>query len=279
MNMNKLHVVLTASAVFIALLGMAGSGPAAAEESFIRVPLGVSYSSSYWWRGVELNGKDIGVVWANAGLEMGSTGITLFAAAGLSEDYLLYDNSGFEDYRRGQKSLSEFDYGASYSTTLADTVTIGAGVTYIHYAFYDALVKDATDPSFIEGSVSVGLKTVLNPTLSLYYDYYVEESAAKTPQDEDYYARLAVSHDILAKNDFTFTAGAWAGYYNNAYLEREGWSDAGLSLAIGFTAGSASFRGAAYYARSLTSDFQLEDANAGKMKNHFWSEFGVSYKI
>jgi hypothetical protein len=277
--MKKSLLVLVASAATIALLGTAGSGPAAAEDSFIRVPLGLSYSSSYWWRGIELNGKDVGVAWANAGLELGSTGITLFAAAGLSEDYLLYDNTGFEDYRQGQKSLSEFDYGVSYSVTVAEKVSIGLGAAYIHYPYYDALVKDATDPSFAEGSLSVGLKVPLNPTLSVYYDYYVEESAAKTPRDEDYYARFSVSHDLLSKNDFTFTAGAWAGYYNNAYLEREGWSDAGLSLAIGFAAGDASFRGAAYYARSLSSDFQLEDADAGKMKNHFWSEFGVSYKI
>lgn len=277
--MKKSLLILAASAVTVALLGTAGSRPAVAEGSFVRVPLGLSYSSSYWWRGVELNGKDIGVAWANAGLELGSTGITLFAAAGLSEDYLLYNNSGFEDYRRGQKSLNEFDYGVSYSVTVGEKIAIGAGLAYIHYPFYDALVKDATDPSFAEGSLSVGLKTVLTPTLYVYYDYYAEESAVKTPQDEDYYARLTVSHDILAKNDFTFTAGAWVGYYNNAYLEREGWSDAGMSLAIGFTAGDASFRGAAYYARSLSPDFQLEDADTGKMKNHFWSEFGVSYKI
>lgn len=277
--MKKVHVLLAASAAIITLLGTIGRKSAAAEERFIRVPLGLSYSSSYWWRGVELNGKDIGIVWANAGLELGSTGITIFGAAGLSEDYLLYDNSGYEDYRRGQKSLSEFDYGASYSVTVAEKVAIGAGVAYIHYAFYDALDKNATNPSFVEGSLSVGLKTVLNPTLYFYYDYYVEESAAKTPQNEDYYIRLTVSHDIMAKNDFTFTGGAWAGYYNNAYLEHKGWSDAGLSLTIGYTAGDATFRGAAYYARSLSGDFQLEDADAGKMKNHLWAEFAVTYKI
>ncbi len=278
--MKKIMYTLAVTYISFAVLSVAGLKVAVAEESSaIRVPLSLSYSSSYWWRGVELNGKDIGVMWANAGVELGNTGVAIFVAAGLSEDYLLSDNSGYENYRRGQKSLSEFDYGASYSVTIAEKVAIGAGVAYIHYPFYDALLEDATDPSFIEGSLSIGLKTVLNPTLYLYYDYYVEESAAKTPQSEDYYARFSVSHDMLSKNDFTFTTGAWLGYYNNAYLEREGWSDAGLSLSIGFAAGDASFRAAVYYARSLSADFQLEDADAGKMKNHFWSEFSMSYKL
>ena len=60
--MKKSLFVLAAMAVSIALLGTAGSRPAAAEGSFVRVPHGLSCSSSYWWRGVELNGKDMGVM-------------------------------------------------------------------------------------------------------------------------------------------------------------------------------------------------------------------------
>lgn len=278
--MKKLSLALTALALSTALFGgVTATGAHAEESTFLRAPLALSYSSSYWWRGVELNGKDVGVVWANAGLELGGTGISLFVAAGLPEDYLLYNNSGYESYHKTQKTLSEFDYGAGYSTTIADIVNLGVSLVYIHYPFYDEADPGAIDPSFIEGSLSVGLKTVLNPTVYAYYDYYVEESAAKTPQDEDYYLKFSVSHDILSAGDFTFTAGAWVGYYNNAYLEREGWSDAGASLAIAKSVADASFRGAVYYARSLSTDFQLEDSEAGRMKNHLWAEFGMSYKI
>ncbi len=278
--MKKLFSALMIFCIAIAMITF-NAALGAAEDSFLKIPVGVSYSSVYWWRGVELYGKNNGVVWGNAGVELGSTGITLNFAAGLAEDYLMNYNNSDGSYRDYQKSLTEFDYVAGFSHTFADLIALSLGAAFIQYHFYDE-VAGATDPSFWEGSFGLALKTVLNPSVTVYYDYYVEETASKTPRDEDYYVKLAVSQDLVSQNDFTFSAGAWAGYYNNAYLERKGWSDAGVTLGIAQKVGNATFKGAVNYARSLSSDFQITDTyntEAGKLRNHLWADFGISYSL
>ena len=278
--------MITAFTGFAAFLLSLSAAPTAhaAGESFLKVPVSLSYSSTYWWRGVELNGKDIGVAWGSAGLELGDTGLTLSAAAGLSEDYMLQTDDSTDDYKtnkKSQKALTEYDYGISYAAEFADLVSLGLGVMYVHYAYYDEADSTAIDPSFWEGSFSLGIKTVLNPTVNFYYDYYVEErtgsDGTKTPVNEDYYVKFSVSQDVYSADGFTFGIGAWAAYYNNAYLEADGWSDAGISLRTSKETGNARFSGAAYYARSLSSDFQKEYTGVGKLKNHLWAEFGVGY--
>ena len=283
--MKKIMLSLLAGAAALTFSFSAATTAHAAGESFLKVPVSLSYSSAYWWRGVELNGKDVGVVWGSAGLELGDTGIALSAAAGLSEDYLLQTDDSTDAYKtnkKSQKALTEYDYGISYSAEFADLVSLGLGVMYVHYAYYDEADSTAVNPSFWEGSLSLGLKTVLNPTVNFYYDYYVEErignDGTETPVDEDYYLKFSVSQDVYSADGFTFGVGAWVAYYNNAYLEADGWSDAGISLSTSKEVGSASFNSAVYYARSLSSDFQTEYTNSvGKLKNHLWAEFGVSY--
>ncbi len=280
--MKKIALML----LLFALAAITAFSSHAHAEGFLKVPVSVSYSSTYWWRGTEFYGKNIGLIWTSAGLELGDTGLSLSVASGLSQDYLTQTDDStaeYEENRKIQKSFSEFDYGVSYSTEIAEMLSLGAGLLYIHYPFFDEADSAALDQSFWELSLSLGLKTVLSPTLELFYDYYVEEMTGadgeETPVDEDYYIKLSVSHDLISAEGFTFGAGAWLGYYNNAYLEREGWSDAGVSLSMAKELGGATFSGAFYYAYTIGDDFQEASVytGTGMLKNHLWAEFGVSY--
>ncbi|MBP7583664.1 MAG: hypothetical protein KBA61_06500 [Spirochaetes bacterium] len=257
----------------------------ATAESAISIPLSVSYNSTYWWRGVELNGKGVGVLWLGAGLEIAGTGLTFYVYSAISEDYLIQSDVSTPDRQANrdfQKSITEFDYGASWEKTFNETITVGASFYYVHYPFYDEAGPGAPDPTFLEASVFVGYKTVLNPKITLFYDYYVEESDSDTPNNEDYYVHFAVSQALMEVQGFSFTLGAWIGYYNNAYMDRSGWSDAGANAGISFSHGDASFTSSFNYARSLTEDFQIDYSNVtdmGILKNHMWLEFEAIYKI
>jgi len=274
-------LLLAASSVFI-------PGTSSAESA-IRVPLSMSYNSTYWWRGVELNGKGVGVLWLGAGLELAGTGLTFYVYSAVPEDYLVQSDTSTPERQANrdyQKSITEFDYGLSYERSIGDMITIGAGLYYVHYPFFDELDPAALDTSFIEGSVFVGVKTILNPKVTFFYDYFMEErigaDGEATPVNQDYYINFALSQALIEAQGFTFSLGGWVGYYNNAYFELSGWSDAGVTLGFVHTQGDATFTGNFNYARSLTKDFQKEYTNVtgmGVLKNHLWVEFEVTYKI
>ncbi|TAL36592.1 MAG: hypothetical protein EPN93_07140 [Spirochaetes bacterium] len=277
--MKKTLVSLALVAILSAIPAVAQEAAPAAEKSFLTFPVSVTYYSIYWWRGVELNGKGAGLIWPQAGINLGETGLSVFAAGGVNTDYFAASDS--ED-RKYSKTLHEFDGGLAYTTEIAGTLTLGLGATYVKYFYHDAVTHTADDPSFIEGALSLGLKVPLNPKIDFYYDYYVKESAAKTPVDEDYYVSFSLTHDFIATDDgFKLTANPWVSYYNNAYLDRKGWSDAGLTLTTAKDYKGTTFTASVNYARSLSKDFQPEvdingDGISGKLKNHFWAEFGVS---
>lgn len=278
--MKKIFFAVTLPFVAIALI-FSGVSQLHAQNA-IAVPLSLSYASTYWWRGVELNGRSVGVMWLGAGLEIGNTGLTLNFYSALSQDYLIQTDESqpaYEGYKNTQKAKSEFDYGLSYEKTIAEIFTIGAGLYYVHYPFYNDDATLTANPSFIEASLSLGIKTILNPKLTVFYDYYIEETDAKTPVNEDYYVNLALSQPLIEADGFTFTLGGWVGYYNNAYLDASGFSDAGISAGFGYSKGKATYNGTLYYARSLTKDFQVEYENVGVLKNHLWVEFEIIYKL
>ena len=273
--------------VFVLLFGLL-SLPAwerlnAEESSVVEVPVSLSYYSTYWWRGIELNGKSNGVIWPGLGVKFPTVGLALKVAAGISQDYAQQSDKSTEELKankKSQKTLTEMDYGISYSTEFAKLVAFGIGVMYVHYPYYDAAdteTSKAKNPSFWEGSLSLGLKVLLNPTVECFYDYYVEENNDKNPRNADYYVKLSLTHNLIEKDGFSLYISPWVGYYNNAYLKRKGWSDAGGTVGIKKDHGKASFGGFASYARSLDKDFQLEYAGIGRLKNHIWAGFDMGY--
>ncbi len=276
--MRKSRLLSCLAALALLAAGIApGKAFAEEEAAFFKVPVGLSYASTYWWRGVELNGKGSGVLWPSAGLVLGDTGLSFLIAAGLNADYL-YAGTGGD--REATRPYHEFDYGASFAKDLGDIVSFNIGVLYVSYPFYDEADPAATNPSFIDGMLGLGLKTVLNPRVDFYYDYYVKENADKTPRDEDYYVKFSLAQEFAKTGDSAFTVSAWVGYYNNAYLDAKGWSDAGARLGFLKDFGGTVFAAGLYYARSLDSDFWQEydpdEDGRGRMKNHVWADFSVS---
>lgn len=276
--MRTSRILLSCLAALALLSAGIAPGKAIAEEggSFLKVPVGLSYASTYWWRGIELNGKGSGVLWPSAGLVLGDTGISLLVAAGLNADYLLADRSGDHKYIR---PTHEIDYGASFAKDLGDIASFSLGILYAQYPFYDDNDPDALNPAFLEGSIGIGLKSVLNPRLDFYYDYYVKEKE-ENPRDEDYYMKFSLAQEFAKTNDSAITLSAWIGYYNNAYADAKGFSDAGLRLGFLKDFSGTAFGAGLYYARSLDSDFQREyDPNVdgrGKIKNHVWVDFSMT---
>ncbi len=276
--MKKTVCVFALIVVLTGIPAYAGEVVAPAETQFLTFPVSLAYYSTYWWRGTEYNGKGAGLFWPQLGVKLGESGISAWVAGGVNADYFAASESGDKKYA---KTLHEFDSAVAYSGEIGSRVSIGLGATYIRYFFYDA-IPDLDDGSFIEGSFSLGILMPLNPKIEVYYDYILEKSAAGTPRDEDYYVSFSLSHDLVSTDDgFKVTISSWVGYYNNAYLDRKGLSDAGLTFATAKDYKGTSFTANVNYARSLKSDFQLPadingDGITGKLKNHFWAEFGVS---
>jgi hypothetical protein len=271
------------AAVMIAVMALAVAPGAFAQEekkdsSFIKVPVGLQYASTYWWRGIELNGKGVGVLWPSAGLILGDTGLSFLVAAGLNADYFA---AGNKDDLKYASTFHEFDYGASYATEIGGMLAVNAGLTFIHYALYDRYDSSAVDPSFLELTAGVGVKVLLNPRLDILYDYYIEENAAKTPQGEDVYVRLSIAHELVKSGCMALALSAWLGYYNNAYLDRSGMSDLGLKAGISAEKSGVIYTAGVYYARSLAEDFQMgfdpDGDGSGRQKDHLWADFGASY--
>ncbi len=276
---------------------------AAEKEAFLQIPVSASYSSIYWWRGGELNGKGVGVFWPGVGLVLGETGIELSYAAGISEDFFSVEKKSSTLHKDEEKAKTEFDYGISYSIDIGEILSLGLGALYAQYPFYDAVDSTAIDPSFYEFSLSLGGNTFLSPAIDLYYDIYVEETytamTAKqqavyqalgysqaqmdrqvkvdnaTSTNEDYYISFSISHDLISTEDgFGFSLSGLIGYYNNAYLDLKGWSDYVITAGISKNYEDISFEGGFNYGRTLHKDFETDD-----MKNHFWADFGVTYSL
>lgn len=308
----KRIVIISGLLFVISLFSVYTPKKAVAEESKLSIPVLVMYSSLYWWRGVELNNTEspsdsVGIVWS--GFAIKYAGFSILCAGGFSED--LWRRRNTEDLedpevedeteedaignnqddssRDTAKTKTEVDYGISYKLEIKP-VKIAASVLYVQYPYFDEMdnshldddpTVDSTDPSFWEAGLSLDVDTILSPSVEFYWDYYVEDykndKGEDVPVDEDYYVKLSVSQEIVGKKDvYSLAMGAWAGYYNNAYMELKGWSDAGGSLEISVDHESLSIFATVYYARTLDKDFVEA---AGFVKNHTWCDFGITYKI
>lgn len=247
------------------------------DEKNVYIPVGITYNSIYWWRGIELNGKGAGVLWPKVGLEF--SGVTAYVTVGINQDYMMATEEGD---RKLTKTYHEFDYGIEYAYS-KDSFSSTIGVKYTHYPFYDS-AGATVDPSFFEGYVIASYTSYFVPTLEVYYDYYVEETADETPVNQDLYVKGTLFKDLVNASGFTFKAGVWIAYYNNAYLDRKGFSDSGVTFSSLYDYQGITFFSAVNYARTIAKEFYIPydaDGNgkANKLKNHLWADFGVSTKL
>ncbi|MCX8124545.1 MAG: hypothetical protein N3F66_10335 [Spirochaetes bacterium] len=253
------------------------TGNSYSEQKKVYFPVAFTYNSIYWWRGIELNGKGAGVLWPKVGLEI--SGVTAYVTAGINQDYIMANEKG--DTKLA-KTYHEFDYGIEYAYT-KDALSSTVGIKYTHYPFYDS-AGATVDPSFIEAYLIASYSLYFVPTLEVYYDYFVEETADETPVNEDVYVKGTLFKELVNANNFIFKTGVWIAYYNNAYLDRKGFSDTGITFSSTYDHQGVTFFSAVNYARTLDKDFHIQydvDANgkSSKLKNHLWADFGVSLKL
>lgn len=177
--MEKVAMKVVATAALLALV----SAPAvrAAEAT-----VGVDVSSAYVFRGVTLNEGFV----AQPYLEV----------TGLPIDIGVWGNFDIEDDdARGVDGgqFSETDYYASYALPVEE---VDVSVGYTEYTYNNGDL-DADR----EVSLSLGLDTILAPSLGIYYglDGLIEENV---------YLEAGVGHDIAVSEDIGLSLGALIGY-------------------------------------------------------------------
>jgi hypothetical protein len=206
-------------------------------------PIGLSFSmdyySAYLWRGTKFFSGDGAFIPKVAWSAFGS-GLVLSVAGEVSSSWVFNGFSkkpGKYDYRvdssggitRKQLNFNHaayatqsLDFGADYSYTIKDAVTIGVGAWYWWY-FNSRRAREYARPqvdglnrvsyvdiSFLTTSLTIGLPVVpyVNPVISLTHDYYTG-----LKRGGDYYVTLALGHPFELTKEVSLTPGITAGYY------------------------------------------------------------------
>ncbi len=160
MDIRKWQGLVTA--VLLAVAAWVPAGARAADE--LTAEAGVDVLSQYIWRGYELS-KDSVVVQPSA-----TIGYNGFSVG-------VWENIDTDPYLPGMENLNETDWTLSYSASYSG---VDVEVGYIWYA-----ISDADDSQ--EVYLSLGLDTLLNPTLTVYREFYHAPST---------YITLGISHTV-----------------------------------------------------------------------------------
>ena len=206
------------------------------------------YSSSYIWRGFDLNPYKKPVLQPSIDLELGQSGFALN----------LWSSFSFLS-----RELNEFDLTLSYSKDLTKDVSIEAGL--IHYAWYFTENFKFKDDTSHEVFLSVGLTDIfLEPALTFYYDFTVGDGL---------YIQLDIGHSFPILKNLELALSSSLGYNGGQWLAEEsdpGFSDLNFGLALPFTAGR--FQAVALF------NYTIVLLEAIGQESHFWFGFSVSYK-
>ena len=138
------------SIAIVLLLLLGNTALFAEEQTKAEGYASVDVMSHYVWRGQKLSNS--WVVQPSVGVTYGAFGADIWAN---------YDSDSTVDEGDGHGEVNETDFTLRYSRSM-DKFTFGAG--YIYYA-----VNDYNDTQ--EAYLSVGYDTVLEPTLTIYYDF------------------------------------------------------------------------------------------------------------
>jgi opacity protein-like surface antigen len=152
------------------------SAPVLAFEGSADAYVGVY--SKYLWRGFDLSDENDDFV-VQPGVDVSISNFTISYWANISE------NTG---------EMNEVDLTLDYSTDLSDLVSISVG-----NIFYN--VDDASDTN--ELYLGVALNSILEPALTVYYDY---------DEFDTVYATLGVGHSFDLVEKTSLSLGAVAGY-------------------------------------------------------------------
>jgi len=181
MNMKKTILAVTATSLFLA----GTSALALAEEAAApSADLSVALSSKYVWRGYELS-KDSIVIQPSLTASYMGFGFNLWGNLDTDRDKDLFGTDG--------SKWNETDMTLSYDNSFG---MVSYGVGYIYYALDGA---DDTQELY----ASVGLDTILAPTLTVYRDF------AEFP---GWYTTLAISHSFALTDQISLDLGGHISY-------------------------------------------------------------------
>jgi Bacterial protein of unknown function (Gcw_chp). len=172
--------------------------PAPAEEEKPTGELSVSGLTAYIWRGYE-NTRNSVVV--QPSLTVGYKGFSANIWGNL--DTQPYSQTNVTN----SSTWTETDYTLSYTKTIG---IVNAGVGYIYYGLGAANAGAAKPLDSQEVYVTVGLNTLLSPTLTVYkeIDHY-----------HQYYFLLGVSHTVELNKTVSLKLGASASYLLSDYAD------------------------------------------------------------
>ncbi len=255
--------------VIMALVGACAVPQLKAEEAAdygLGITAGVQYMSNYLWRGTYWYEGE-GAFFPSASYDVLGSGLTVGICGELSENWV------GKDENKAVVSKHAFDFGADFSHTFAEAVTLGAGVWYYR-------CKD-NDNSYASGYVSLAIDALpLTPTIKYSHDYYTGDSDIVGDEAKDYYVQLLLSQSVeLVKDVASLDLGASVGYYNveSFYAEQKGISDIDLSSGISVTKGILTFASSFHYVIVPSDDFKYY--NGEEDINRFYSTFSVSCSI
>ena len=172
--------------------------PAPAEEERPAGELSVSGLTAYIWRGYE-NTRNSVVIPPSL-----TVGYKCFSAN-------IWGNLDTQPYSQtnvtNSSTWTETDYTLSYTKTIG---IVNAGVGYIYYGLGAANAGAAKPLDSQEVYVTVGLNTLLSPTLTAYkeVDHY-----------HQYYFLLGVSHTVELNKTVSLKLGASASYLLSDYAD------------------------------------------------------------
>lgn len=167
----------------------------------------VDLSSRYIWRGFDLNPQNKPVIQPSFTHTFGESGFAVN----------LWGSISFED-----KALNEIDLTLTYDLKTTEDYSISLG--FIHYGWYFSEDFDFGDHTTQEVYISAGLpKVFLNPNLTFYYDFN---------NGDGYYVLASLGHSLEVAPKVNLDLSASLGYNGKQWIDRTGFSDLNLGLAI-----------------------------------------------
>lgn len=162
----------------ITLLVLALSTPAMAAIE-VEGDAYINYSSMYLWRGSDLSNGDSVI---QGGMDISFKGLTL---------------SYWSNYQLEDSEMDETDLTIDYSFSASDMVSLSVG--HILYSI------NGDDTSEVYAGVT--LNTILEPALTIYYDY--------DQFSGDIFANLSIGHSFDLSDGLSLSVGALASYADN----------------------------------------------------------------
>ncbi len=250
--------------LMICVLMVSGLRAEEASSKGIGITAGMTYVSSYLFRGIDFYSGE-GAFLPAVSYDVLGSGVIISAALEHSEDSVL-EKKGKDAVGH---SFNSADLGLAYTINTAP-VSIGLNAWYWYY--YNSKDELGSDASFYTGNVTVTANVFLSPFVAFTYDYYVDDKFAD-PADKDYYLQFGLSKEFEVVKDAKLKLSTAGGYYNAKSLEAKGISDITATAGITVAAGAVSYTGSFNYVYIPDGDFREM-----KPEDHhkFYAAFGTS---